>query len=93
MWARPLLATSDRVRLHTSLDPRFSCGIATVQVDGIDVGDLTGWLVRRHGIVVTPITHPKFEGIRVSPSVYTTPQELDRFCSAMETAIRGGLSG
>ncbi len=92
-WARRLLQLGDRIRLHTSLDPRFSCGIATVQIDGIDPTELAGWLRRAHGIVVTPILHEQFQGIRVSPSVYTTAEELDRFCLAMESAARRGLSG
>ncbi len=90
-WALRLLELGDRVRLHTSLDPRFSCGIATVQIDGIDSQELADWLRRGHGIVVTPILHAQFQGIRVSPSVYTTPRELDRFCLAMEFAARRGL--
>ena len=90
-WALRLTGYSDQVRLHTSLRPAFSCGIATVQIEGTDSGDLSAWLLRRHGIVVTPIRHEQFEGIRVSPSVYTTPEEIDRFSTAMEAAVRNGL--
>jgi selenocysteine lyase/cysteine desulfurase len=90
-WALRLTDSSDRVRLHTSLLPSFSCGIATVQIEGIAPADLSAWLRRRHGIVVTPIVHDQFEGIRVSPSVYTTLQEIDRFSTAMEAAVRDGL--
>jgi len=92
-WAERLLAFSGRVGLHTSLDPRFACGIATVQVDGLEPADLTRWLLQEHGIVVTPIVHDQFQGIRVSPSVYTTPAEVDRFADAMEAAITRGLDG
>ncbi len=91
-WARRLLRFDDRVRLHTSLKPQFSCGIATVQIEGIDPGELTVWLRRKHKIVVTPIKHEQFEGIRVSPSVYTTLEELDRFSTAMESVVRNGLA-
>jgi selenocysteine lyase/cysteine desulfurase len=90
-WARRLLDHSDRIRLHTSLDPRFACGIATVQIEGIDSAELSGWLRRTEQIVVTPIKHEQFEGIRVSPSVYTTLEELDRFSAAMGRAVRTGL--
>jgi selenocysteine lyase/cysteine desulfurase len=89
-WATRLLE-SDRVRLHTSLKPGFAAGIATVQIDGIKPGDLTNWLWDEHRILVVGITHDQFEGIRVSPSVYTTMEELDRFASAMEHVIRHGL--
>ncbi len=90
-WARRLLAFSDRVRLHTSLDPRFSCGIATVEVDGLETTALSAWLFDRHRIVTAPIVHARFHGMRVSPSVYTTPDELDRFAAAVEHAIRVGI--
>jgi selenocysteine lyase/cysteine desulfurase len=91
-WALRLAECSGRVRLHTSLKPAFSCGIATVQVEGIDSIRLAEWLRREHGIVVVAIVHQQFEGIRVSPSVYTTPQEIDRFATAMEWAVGHGIS-
>ncbi len=90
-WALRLVESSGRVRLHTSLKPAFSCGIATVQLEGIDSIRLAEWLRREHGIVVVAIVHPQFEGIRVSPSVYTTPQEIDRFATAMEWALGHGI--
>jgi len=89
-WARRLMQ-HDRIRLHTSLDPRFSCGIATVQIDGIDSGTLNNWLWREHRILTTAIKHDQFEGIRVSPSVYTTIPELERFCDVMERVAEHGL--
>jgi isopenicillin-N epimerase len=90
-WAKPLLE-HDRVRLHTSLRPGFACGIATVEIEGVDPSDLTSWLWNRHKIIVTPIKHPEFQGIRVTPSVYTMLEELDRFVEAMEHVTRHGLS-
>ncbi len=89
-WATRLLER-DRIRLHTSLKPGFACGIANVEIDGVDPGDLTNWLFGEHRIIVTPVKHDEFQGIRVSPSVYTTLEELDRFAEAMERVIREGL--
>ncbi len=89
-WAKRLLA-SDRIRLHTSLKPGFAGGIATVQIDGIDSHDLAEHLWDRHRILVVGIKHPEFEGIRVSPSVYTTVEEIDRFSDAVEEVARSGL--
>jgi len=37
-----------------------------------------------HRILATPIVHPEFEGLRVSPNVYTTLDEIDTFADAME---------
>ncbi len=89
-WAHRLLE-DDRVRLHTSLKPGFACGIACVQVEGIETPALQQWLWRQHRIYTTPIGHAEFNGLRISPSVYSTLEEIDRFSEAMEWALRHGL--
>jgi len=90
-WANRLLKYNERVRLHTSLKPQFSCCIATVQVDGMDMIDLARWLEEERGILTTRIKHPEFDGLRITPNVYTTLEELDRFCEAMEWVITNGV--
>lgn len=90
-WAHRLLAASDRIRLHTSLRPGRACGIANVQIEGIDSRALGSHLWNRHRIFTTPILHAQFEGLRISPSVYTTLEEIDRFGDAMEAVLRDGL--
>jgi selenocysteine lyase/cysteine desulfurase len=91
-WAKRLLAhPSGRVRLHTSLEPGGSCGIATVQVEGIASVALADWLWDSHRILTTAIEHEQFEGLRITPSVYTTLEDLDRFCGRVEQAIEHGL--
>ncbi len=85
------LGAHDRVHVHTSTVPGQACGIATVSIDGVETGALAAHLERAHQILVTTIKHEDFEGIRVSPSVYTTLGELDRFCEAMEAVVRDGL--
>lgn len=89
-WARRLLE-HERVRLHTSLKPGFACGLATVEIEGIDPVQLMAHLWKKQRIIVTPIKHDEFQGIRVTPNVYTTLEEIDRFCDAMETVIKKGL--
>ncbi|UCF38729.1 MAG: aminotransferase class V-fold PLP-dependent enzyme, partial [Acidobacteriota bacterium] len=89
-WAKRLMK-NPRVRMNTSLDPRFSCGLANVQIEGVDSTELSSYLFNEHRIVVTTIKHDEFEGLRVTPSVYTTLDELDRFCEVMERVIEKGL--
>jgi len=91
-WANRLLA-HDRVRLNTSLKPGYACGLANVRVEGVDSAALNNWLWSERHILTTAIQHDEFEGIRVTPSVYTTLEELDRFCDAVEDAIRRGVPG
>ncbi len=89
-WADRLLQ-DDRVHLNTSLNPRFSCCLSNVYIDGVDVGALGNYMWDRHRIIVTPIKHPDCTGLRVTPNVCTTLEELDRFCDAMEHVIQHGI--
>ena len=90
-WAKRLLAYSPRVRVPTPLDSTDAGAIALVSVEGIDPGALTDWLLEKHRIVTVAIKHSEFSGIRVTPNVYTTIDEVDRFAATMELAIRTGV--
>ncbi len=89
-WADRLLQ-HDRIRLNTSLKPGQSCAIANVEIKGVNSVALKDHLWKKHRIIVVPIMHAEFEGLRVTPSVYTTLPELDRFCDAMEEVAVNGL--
>jgi len=79
------------VRFNTSFDDRQSCALANVHVEGTEPGALCDYLMSRHKIFATPIVHDEFKGVRVTPSVYTTLKELDRFCEVMTGIARKGL--
>ena len=89
-WANALMDKGG-FRLHTSLDPAFSCGIGNIQMEGVDSRDLSNWLWDQFRIITVAIKHPEFEGIRVTASVYTTLHELDRFVDAMVEGSRRGV--
>jgi selenocysteine lyase/cysteine desulfurase len=91
-WATPLLAESDRVKVLTPLTGEKSGAIALFSVDGLDPVKLGPWLWDNYKIVNTPIVHPEFSGIRITPNVYTTPQEIDVFTDAVRKAIKGGIT-
>ena len=88
----PLLAESDRVKVLTPLTGEKSGAIALFSVDGLDPVKLGPWLWDNYKIVNTPIVHPEFSGIRITPNVYTTPQEIDVFTDAVRKAIKGGIT-
>ncbi|HVQ38079.1 MAG TPA: aminotransferase class V-fold PLP-dependent enzyme [Pyrinomonadaceae bacterium] len=79
------------VRFNTSFDPAQSCAIANVQIEGINPSKIGSYLFDKHRIFTTPIIHEEFQGIRITPNVYTTLWELDRFCNVMEKIARSGL--
>ncbi len=81
----------DRIKVNTNLDPAYSCAIANVQVEGVDTNQLSNYLWDEHRIIVAGIQHEDFEGIRVSPNLFTTLAELDRFVEVIEHVLRQGL--
>jgi selenocysteine lyase/cysteine desulfurase len=87
-WAERLLETG-RFKLHTSMDPAQSCAIGTVQVLGVDTNKAVGQLWEKWRIIATPINHAEYTGIRVTPNVYTTLEEIDTFAEAMEKISAG----
>jgi selenocysteine lyase/cysteine desulfurase len=92
-WAKPLLAVSPRVKIWTPIDDdAASCGITLVNIDGIEPGKLATYLMDRYGIHVIPIGHKDFQGIRVTPNIYATLEEIDTFGEAMQRAIEKGIS-
>lgn len=88
-WADDLRELSN-VQFHTNLN--HSCALTTVEIKGIEPGPLADWLLGKHGIFVTSIGHPRFKGIRVTPNVYSTLDEIDRFREAMLIAARKGIA-
>ena len=43
-------------------------------------------------IFTTPIGHEQFRGVRVTPNLFTTLPELDRFAEALATIAREGIA-
>ncbi|MCC6244526.1 MAG: aminotransferase class V-fold PLP-dependent enzyme [Gemmatimonadaceae bacterium] len=91
-WAKRLIAEGKgRVRMLTPTD-NWGGGIGFLQVDGLDPVKLGNWLHGTHRVVQTPIVHPEFSGIRVTPNVYTTLDEIDRFGDLVLRAMRNGIA-
>ena len=89
-WANALLE-HDNVRLHTSRKPGLACGIANVEIVGLEPNAVRDYLWDRHRIITVSINHDEFRGLRISPSVYTTLSELDRFVDVMSHVARKGI--
>ena len=89
-WAKRL-EKLPKVKILTPYDPTQSCGLASVAIDGMDVNKLVASLWDRYRIIVTPIVHKEFSCVRVTPNVYTTTAEIDRFGDVMEEVIGKGL--
>jgi isopenicillin-N epimerase len=91
-WATRLLK-HPKIRIHTNLtDPAQSCAICNVQIVGVPTTKVVGKLWERWRIIATPIVHAEYEGVRVTPNVYTTLEEIDTFATAMEELATKGIT-
>ncbi|MBL8962269.1 MAG: aminotransferase class V-fold PLP-dependent enzyme [Gemmatimonadetes bacterium] len=91
-WAKRLLAENSRFNILTPLDDRQSCAICLVNIEGVDTPKLQQWLWGKHKVMTVAIVHPEFHGLRVTPSVYTTLDEVDRFAELMIKASKQGIA-
>jgi len=82
------LSNVDGISFNTSFDPTQYCAIANFNIDGRDPKTVTDQLMSRHRIIATPIHHEEFNGIRITPNIFTTLEQLERFCDAVEGMVR-----
>jgi selenocysteine lyase/cysteine desulfurase len=83
-WAEQV-RTIPKVKLHTSLDARYSCAICGVSIDGMTPGDLEGALFNRYKIHTVGIVWENIQCVRVTPHVYTSLADLDKLVGAIRT--------
>jgi selenocysteine lyase/cysteine desulfurase len=72
-----------KVKLHTSLDARYSCAICGVSVDGMTPGDLNSALFNKYKIHAVGIVWENISAVRITPHVYTTTDDLDKLVRAI----------
>lgn len=78
------------VKFMTNIDdPSQWCGLINVYIEGVDVGKLVEYLMKKYRIFVIPIKHAELRGIRVTPNVYTLLSEVDLFAEAVEKVAQG----
>jgi selenocysteine lyase/cysteine desulfurase len=72
-----------RIVLNTPSDPKRSCAIANVGVQGIPPRDLAKTLLDKYRIWTVGITTANVQGTRITPHLYTSTTELDTFVKAL----------
>lgn len=72
------------VSVNTPAELSRHGGIGNVGVDRIEPGDLADSLMNDYRIFTAGIDRPGVRGVRVTPNVYTTTDELDALVSAIK---------
>lgn len=86
---RVLLAVNDP-RFYALPDPTMSLGLTTVDWPGLDATTVQRTLLDQHHVLVQAMAGnartPQIHGLRISPNVFTSVADLDRFASALAAA-------
>jgi selenocysteine lyase/cysteine desulfurase len=81
-------AALPRARFYTGDDAAMGGWITTIELPGVDPESVQRRLLERDRILVQPMVgdprSPEIRGLRVTPNVYTSPAELDRFVAALK---------
>ena len=86
------LRSRPQVRILSSLEPSETWGLASFAIQGVNAATVVPMLLEKHGIVVSAAVNQglpgpvlDYSGIRVTPSVYTSIEEIDRFVGAVRS--------
>lgn len=88
--AEPLLNLSG-VRHYGSLDPNVCRAMLTVGFEKTPSPKLAGWLLTQHRTHVTTAVRAGVDGIRISPSIFTTFDEIDRLARILVDVSKTGI--
>ncbi len=72
--------------LHSE-DPAQSCGIGFLAFNGVDPGRDARTLIGKSSIYTAYVPHAEYTGLRITPHIYTTLQEIDTFSAAVEKEV------
>jgi isopenicillin-N epimerase len=96
-WANAI-KSNPRVKILSSLEPGQTWGLAMVGLEGIDSRALAQFMMDKYRIVINAVVGGQppaqvfdYTGLRVTPNVYTTLQEIDTFVDAMQDAAKNGV--
>ena len=72
-----------RVTFNQPMTPHLSCAIGSVAVEGKKPEEVAGELFTRYKIHSVAINWENIHGVRITPNVYTSLQELDKLAGAI----------
>jgi selenocysteine lyase/cysteine desulfurase len=77
-----------KVKLHTSLDPKWGCAIGMVSIEGKKPAELDSFLFNNYKIHTVGIEWENIHGVRITPNVYTTSKNLDVLVDGIKSFAR-----
>ena len=81
-WASAV-KQNPKVKIHTSLNPKYSCAICGVSVNGMTPAELDTQLFNNYKIHAVGIVWENISCVRITPHVYTRLKDLDKLIQAI----------
>jgi selenocysteine lyase/cysteine desulfurase len=75
------------VRINTPMKRGFSCAIGNLAIEGRKASDLDSFLLDKYRIHAVAIDWEGVKGLRVTPNVYTTLDELDKLVKGIKEFV------
>ncbi len=86
-WAHRLRENPKCATLHSE-DPAQSCGIGFLSFKGVDAGKMHEALLAKHNIVTARVMHEEYDGLRITPHIYSTVRDIDYFADCVEKELK-----
>jgi len=86
-WAKELQSYSN-VRFYTSFKAKYAGGIALFETTDRDMNVLSSKLEKEYRIHHTQTKLEGINGLRISPNIYTSLEDLDRFLETMAILLK-----
>jgi len=78
------LRNQKNILVNTPEDISRSCGIGNVGVTNISPSQMSNLLFDKYNIFTVAIDYANVKGCRISPNIFTTTKELDKFVDAVK---------
>lgn len=76
------------VSFYNSFEPEFSCALANIKIEGKKASELNEFLWNKYKIHTVGISIEKVDGVRITPNVYTSEEDLDRLVRGIEKFVK-----
>lgn len=88
-WMKQVLDLKG-VSFYNSFLPSFSSALANIKIEGKSGSDLSEFLWNKYKIHTVAIKIEKVDGVRITPNVYTSEDDLDRLVKGISSFVMNG---
>ena len=86
-WAHRL-AQHPKVKILHSEDPAQSCGIGFLSFNGVNAQKISEALLSKYSIITARSPHEEYDGLRITPHIYSTIGDIDYFAESVEKELK-----